>query len=81
MALDGAHKTREPIMMILPKVPGRKIRLKSGIVQPRSGDTAAGGVCLIGRVPQLRAAAIGRNVLGGGFSGIRVQRRQKHTRM
>ena len=27
---------------ILPKVPGRKMRLKAGIVQPRSGDMAAG---------------------------------------
>ena len=63
------------------QVPGRKIHLKADIVQPRSGDTAAGRVCLIGCVPQLRVAAIGRNVLGGNFSGIRVQRRQKHTRM
>jgi len=65
MAPDGAHKTRVPSCDDPAQVPGRKMCPKACIVQPQSGDTAAGGVCLIGRVPQLRAAAMGRNVAGG----------------
>jgi len=44
MALDGAHKTRPPSCDDPAQVPGRKMYLKAGIVQPRSGDTAAGEV-------------------------------------
>ena len=36
--------------MILPHVAGARYASTPGIVQPRSGDTEAGGVCLIGCV-------------------------------
>jgi hypothetical protein len=71
MVLDSAHKTRVPSCDDPAQVPGRKMRLKAGIVQPRSRDTRYGGWgCLFDLVgAALCAAAIGRNASNRAIGG------------